>query len=59
MDVVETVITKDDGIAVNSFGVLDFGGKVLRTTTYQNWDPNRIPGHVERSDDATEGRWAG
>ena len=54
IDVIETVITKDDSFAVKTFGVLEFdaAGKIRRTTTYQQWDPDRTPSHVGRTAEA-------
>ncbi len=50
-DVIETIVTKDDSFSVNTLGVLEFddAGKICRSTTFQQWDPRRVPTHVGRN----------
>lgn len=51
IDVIETVVTEDDSFSVNTLGVLEFddAGKIRRNTTFQQWDPQRVPRHVGRT----------
>jgi hypothetical protein len=52
VDLIETITAKDGSFSVNTLGVMEFNeaGKLLRNTTYQQWDPDRVPTHVGRQD---------
>lgn len=54
MDVIETIATKEDRFSVNTLAVLEFdgAGKLLRNTTFQQWDPQRVPGHAGRASES-------
>lgn len=56
IDVIETVVTKEQSFAVNTLGILEFNeeGLITKSTTYQQWDPGRVPTHVGRTDDAAK-----
>lgn len=51
-DTIEILVTKDDSFSINTLGVMEFdeAGLIVRNTTYQQWDPERAPGHVGRGD---------
>jgi len=51
MDVIESICTKNDSFSINTIGVLEFdnSGKIRSNTTFQQWDPQRVPGHVGRA----------
>ena len=51
LDVIETIILKDDRFSVNTLGVIEFdaAGRIRRNTTFQQWDPERVPVHIGRS----------
>ena len=51
MDVIETIVTNTDSFSVNTLGVVEFddAGKISRRTTFQQWDPKRVPTHVGRA----------
>jgi hypothetical protein len=53
---IESLVTKDDRFSINTLGVVEFSdaGKIVRNTTYQQWDPQRVPGHVGRGADSAE-----
>jgi len=53
VDAVETIVTRDNSFSVNTLGVIEFdrAGRIRKTTTYQQWDPQRVPGHVGRAAD--------
>lgn len=53
VDTIETVATGGDVFSVNTLGVLEFddAGRIRKNTTYQQWDPHRVPGHVGRTGD--------
>jgi len=42
---------ENDGFSVNTLGVLEFddAGKIRRSATFQQWDPQRVPTHVGRA----------
>lgn len=54
VDMIETLVTKDDSFSINTLGVVEFNGagKIVKNTTYQQWDPQRVPGHVGRTADS-------
>ena len=54
VDVIETIIMKDQTFAINTLGILEFDedGLITKSTTYQQWDPDRVPTHVGRMDEA-------
>ena len=54
VDLIETMTTPDDSFSVNTLGVMEFNepGKLRRNTTYQQWDPDRVPTHVGRQEHA-------
>ncbi len=51
VDTVETIISSGigpGGFSVNTLGVVEFDkdGKIITTTTYQQWSPDQIPRHL-------------
>jgi hypothetical protein len=53
VDTIETVKIDSAEFSVNTLGVIEFNqaGLIFRSTTYQQWDPGRVPGHVARPGD--------
>lgn len=53
VDTIETVGIDGESFSVNTLGVLEFNseGLIRKATTYQQWDPERVPGHVARPDE--------
>jgi len=47
IDTIETIIGPG-GFSINTLGVVEFDndGKIITTTTYQQWSPDQVPRHL-------------